>query len=378
MANKAYKYRIYPTSEQEALIAKTFGCVRFVYNQFLAFQEEQYAEKFPHLGKNAMNNVCNQILKDEYPWLRDVDKFALTNSVFSLDDAYQRFFKQPGKCGHPKYKSKKHPHRSYTTNITNNNVAILDGTIKLPKLGLVKAKLHRLPSEEWTLKSATVSMTASGKYYCSVLFEYEERPVKPVVPTKETTLGLDYSSPHFYVASNGAVAEYDHYFREAEAKLARAQRRLSRMQRGSNNYYKQKRRIACIHEEIANRRKDFCHKESRKIANSYDAVCVEDINLRGIAQCLNLGKATNDNGFGMFRTFLQYKLREQGKQLIVIDKWLPSSKACHVCGYINSEITLNVREWTCPSCGAHHDRDKNAAINIRDQGLLQIELTMAV
>lgn len=120
MANKAYKYRIYPTTEQETLIAKTFGCVRFVYNKFLAFQEEQYAEKLPHLGKSAMNNVCNQILKDEYPWLREVDKFALTNSVFSLDDAYQRFFKQPGKCGHPKYKSKKHPHRSYTTNITNN------------------------------------------------------------------------------------------------------------------------------------------------------------------------------------------------------------------------------------------------------------------
>ena len=377
MSNKGYKYRIYPTSEQETLIAKTFGCVRFVYNQFLAFQEEQYAEKLPHLGKNAMNNVCNQILKDEYPWLREVDKFALTNSVYSLDDAYQRFFKQPGKCGRPKYKSKKNPYRSYTTNITNNNVAILDGAIKLPKLGSVKAKLHRLPPENWTLKSATVSMTASGKYYCSVLFEYEEKPVKPVVPTTETTLGLDYSSPHFYVASNGAVAEFDHYFRETEAKLARAQRRLSRMQRGSNNYYKQKRRVACIHEEIANRRKDFCHKESRKIANSFDAVCVEDINLRGIAQCLKLGKATNDNGFGMFRTFLQYKLQEQGKQLIAIDKWLPSTKACHVCGYINSEITLNVREWTCPSCGTHHDRDENAAINIRDQGLLRLELTMA-
>jgi len=209
----------------------------------------------------------------------------------------------------------------------------------------VKAKLHRLPPEEWIIKSATVSMTASDKYYCSVLFEYEETPVKPVVP---------------------------------EAKLARAQRRLSRMLRGSNNYYKQKRRVACIHEEIANRRKDFCHKESRKITNSYDAVCVEDINLRGMAQCLNLGKATNDNGFGMFRTFLQYKLQEQGKQLIVIDRWLPSTKACHVCGYINSEITLNVREWTCPCCGTHHDRDENAAINIRDQGLLQLELTMAV
>ena len=377
MANKGYKYRIYPTSEQETLIAKTFGCVRFVYNQFLAFQEEQYAEKLPHLGKNAMNNVCNQILKDEYPWLREVDKFALTNSVYSLDDAYQRFFKQPSKCGRPKYKSKKNPYRSYTTNITNDNVAILDGAIKLPKLGSVKAKLHRLPPENWTLKSATVSMTASGKYYCSVLFEYEEKPAKPVVPTTETTLGLDYSSPHFYVASNCAVAEYDHYYRETEAKLARAQRRLSRKQRGSNNYYKQKHRVACIHEEIANRRKDFCHKESRKITNSYDAVCVEDINLRGMAQCLKLGKATNDNGFGMFRKFLQYKLQEQGKQLVVIDKWLPSSKACHICGYINSEITLNDREWTCPSCGTHHDRDINAAINIRDQGLSQLELTLA-
>ena len=221
-------------------------------------------------------------------------------------------------------------------------------------------------------------MTASGKYFCSVLFEYKEKLVKPVIPTKETTLGLDYSSPHFYVASNGAVAEYDHYFREAEAKLAKAQRRLSRMQRGSNNYYKQKLRVACIHEEIANRRKDFCHKESRKIANSFNAVCIEDINLRSMAQCLNLGKATNDNGFGMFRTFLQYKLQEQGKQLIVIDKWLPSTKACHVCGTINNELTLKDRHWTCDGCGAFHNRDENAAINIRNQGLLQLELTMAV
>lgn len=201
-----------------------------------------------------------------------------------------------------------------------------------------------------------------------------ERPqvsAKTIIPAAETTLGLDYSSHDFYVDSNGNKADYPRYYRKAEKRLKCQQCKLSHKKLGSNNRNKQRMKVAAIHEKTANQRKDFCHKLSRKIANSYDAVCVEDINLHGLAGSLELGKSTNDNGFGMFRTFLKYKMEDQGKLLIVIDKWYPSSKMCHECGTINQNLKLKDREWTCSCCGAHIDRDINAAKNIRDVGLKQ-------
>ena len=189
------------------------------------------------------------------------------------------------------------------------------------------------------------------------------------MPNKDRAIGLDYSSPDFYVDSDGNDAGVPHFYRTMEAKLAREQRRLSKMTKGSNNYAKQKIKVDKLHRKIANQRKDFCHKLSRKIANSYDAVCVEDIDLRAMSRSLNLGKSTTDNGFGMFRVFLQYKLERQGKYFVVIDKWFPSSKTCNHCGYINRELQLSDRVWVCPHCGEVILRDPNAAKNILEEGL---------
>lgn len=359
--NKAYKFRLYPNSEQQILFAKTFGCVRFIYNKMLGDKIKHYEK-----AKTKLNNTPAQY-KSEFEWLKEVDSLALANAQMNLQTAYNNFFRNKS-VGFPKFKSKHRCQDSYTTNNQGGNIRIEQGKyIKLPKIGLVRIKQHRQIPEEHTIKSCTISRSPPGKYYVSILTEYEYvSPVRKLNADK--ALGLDYSSPHFYVDSQNVEADMPHFYREAESKLAREQRKLSRMVRGSNNYRKQKVCVAVTHERVANCRKDWLHKQSRELSNKWDIICVEDINLRGMAGSLKLGKSTNDNGFGMFRTFLDYKLAEQGKLLVEIDKWFPSSKMCSICGTVNSDLTLADREWDC-ECGAHHLRDLNAAINIRNAGL---------
>ena len=358
--NKAYKFLLLPNAEQCEYFAKCFGCVRFVYNHMLADKISYYKE----FGKTLRNTPAQY--KDEFDWLREVDALALANAQLQLQTAYTNFFRDP-KIGFPKFRSKKSGKNSYTTNNQGENIRIEGGRIKLPKIGFVKLKQHRAIPETHRIKSATISLSPTGRYSISVLTEYEfETPV--VTLSKDRALGLDYSSPHFYVDSQGAVADMPHFYREAEARLGKEQRKLSLMKRGSANYQKQRRKVAKCHERVANCRKDWIHKRSVELAEAWDYICIEDINLRGMAGSLNLGKSTNDNGFGMFRTFLGYKLADRGKVLIKIDKWFPSSKMCSECGAINSELTLADREWIC-ECGVHHDRDLNAAINIRNVGL---------
>ncbi|MEG2433922.1 MAG: transposase, partial [Acinetobacter sp.] len=289
------------------------------------------------------------------------------NGVFDVDAAYQRFFEGKGKVGHPKFKKKHTAKRSYTTEQTNNNISVGCGCIKLPKLGYVTATLHRDIPDDCVIKKATVSQSASGKYYCSLLVQCAAVQLPPIPPKK--VLGLDYSSPNFYIDSNGNSPTVPHAYRVAESRLAREERRLSSKHKGSKNYNKQHIKLAICQEHVANQRKDFTHQLSTQIANEWDAVCLEDLDLRNLSQCLKLGKATADNGFGMFRTFLQYKLQERGKLLIKIDKWYPSSKTCHHCGYKNDQLALSDRQWVCPVCNNVLDRDKNAALNIRDEGL---------
>lgn len=358
--NKAYKFLLLPNAEQKEYFAKCFGCVRFVYNHMLADKIEYYKES----GKTLRNTPAQY--KDEFEWLKEVDALALANAQLQLQTAYANFFRDK-KIGFPKFRSKKSGKNSYTTNNQGANIRIENGRIKLPKIGFVRLKQHRVIPETHRIKSVTISLSPTGRYSISVLTEYDWEP--PVVElSKDRALGLDYSSPHFYVDSQGEVADMPHFYREAEERLAREQRKMSLMKRGSSNYQKQRKKVAQCHERVANCRKDWLHKRSTELANTWDYVCVEDINLRGMAGSLNLGKSTNDNGFGMFRTFLGYKLSERGKALLKIDKWFPSSKMCSECGGINSELTLADREWTC-ECGAHHDRDLNAAINIRNVGL---------
>ena len=359
--NKAYKFRIYPNAEQRVMFAKTFGCVRFIYNRMLGDKIEYYKETEQTLKMTPAK------YKPEFEFLKEVDSLALANAQLNLDSAYKNFFKNKA-VGFPKFKSKKSNHRSYTTNCVNDNIKIRDNHIKLPKVGEVKIKLHRAIPENYTLKSVTVNKTPSGKYYASILFEYEQ--IIELVEVKET-VGLDFSMSELYVDSEGNEAHYPRYYRRKLEKLKRMSRTLSKMKKFGNNWYKQKRKIAILHEKIANQRKDFLHKQSRQTANAYDLVGVEDLNMKGMSQALNFGKSVSDNSWGMFRTFLKYKLEESGKYFVTIDKWFPSSKLCSTpnCDYIYSNLTMNIREWTCPKCGANHDRDVNAAVNIRNEAI---------
>lgn len=314
--------------------------------------------------KKALNNTPAQY-KDKYEWLKEVDSLALCNAQLALQAAYRNFFRDP-KVGFPKFKSKKKSKASYTTNSIKGSISIDDSKIKLPKVGWVKMKQHRDIPDGYILKSATVSQTKTGKYFVSILFEYKE-DIQLVEP--QTFLGLDYSMHELYVDSNGNTPSYPRYYRESEKKLAREQRKLSKMVKGSHNREKQKIKVARLHEKIANQRKDFLHKQSRQIANAYDCVCIEDLNMQAMSQALNFGKSVADNGWGMFTTFLDYKLKENGKRLIRVDKFFPSSQTCCCCGYRNHETKdLSVRAWVCPSCGTSHDRDVNAAINIMEEG----------
>ena len=363
MANKAYKYRLYPNKEQEILLAKTFGCVRFIYNKMLSDKIEYYKET-----KEKLNNTPAQY-KKEFEWLNEVDSLALANAQMNLQTAYNNFFRSP-KIGFPKFKSRKRNRFSYTTNNQNGTISIKDGKLRLPKVGLVRIKLHRLIPEGQKIKSATITKTPSGKYYAAILVEYEQE-IPYVELDKNKAIGLDYASHSFYVDSQGREADYPKFYRNAQEILAREQRKLSLMKYGSNNYLKQKIRVARLQEHISNQRTDWIHKLSTRLANEYDYICVEDINMQNMAQSLKLGKSTNDNGFGMFRTILAYKLADRGKKLIKIDKWFPSSKMCRFCGNINHELTLSDRVWTC-ECGQILNRDENAAINIMNVGLSMV------
>ena len=370
--NKAIKYRVYPTTEQSIMFAKTFGCCRKVYNLMLSDKIEGYKAtgKFP--------TVTPAKYKNDYPYLREVDSLALANKQMDLQEAFRNTFSKSRrkKNGFPKFKSAKHSRKSYTTNNQKGTVAIIDNKcIKLPKIGKVKAVIHRVPDDSWTIKSATVSQESDGKYYISVLFEFENI-VNPYVADKTNAIGLDYASDGLYVDSNGNTGTNHKYYRESHDKLAKAQRKLSRMQGSkkyevkSNNYIKQLRKVNKIHRHIANQRLDNLHKISTKIANSYDVVCVESLNMRSMANHgFGNGKATLDNGYGMFLSMLEYKLSDRNKYLIKVDKWFPSSQICHCCGMLHPEMkNLAIRKMTC-DCGLTISRDQNAAINILKEGL---------
>lgn len=249
----------------------------------------------------------------------------------------------------------------------NGNIKLQDGYIVLPKLKSVKIKQHREIPQDYILKSVTVSKTPSGKYYASILFEYD-KVITPVEP--KNFVGLDFSMKELFVASDGSSACYPRYYRLALDKLAKEQRKLSKMQKDSNNRNKQRIKVAKLHEKVANQRKDLLHKLSRQIVNAYDWVCIEDLDMQAMSQVLNFGKSISDNGWGIFVTFLKYKLEDMGKQLVKVDKFFASSQICSVCRYKNPETkNLSVRSWTCPQCGTHHDRDVNAAINIKHEGM---------
>ena len=356
--NKAFKFRIYPNKEQRVLLAKTFGCVRFIYNKMLADRIEHYENTHDRLRNRPAQ------YKGEFPWLKEVDSLALANAQLNLDRAFTNFFRDK-RIGFPRFKSKKSNCWSYTTNLVNGNIKLEDGYLRLPKLKEVKIKQHRDIPEDYRLKSVTISRTPTGKYYASILYEYECL-IEPVMP--KTFLGLDYSMKELFISSDGDSAEYPGYYRQSLKRLKREQRKLSKCKNGSNNRNKQRIKVAKLHEKVANQRKDFLHKLSMQIANAKDAVCIEDLNMKNMSRTLKFGKSVHDNGFGKFVSMLEYKLREQGKELVRVNKWFPSSKMCSHCKEVKKSLLFFERIYRCDNCGVILDRDLNASYNIRDEG----------
>ena len=377
--NKAYKYRVYPNKQQTELLLKTFGCCRFVYNKALNWRNLAYNADKTSLSYSDTSYGLTA-LKHQNLWLKEVDSIALQQALRHLDTAFNNFFTVKG-AKHPKYKSKHHSRKSYTTINQHGTVAVYDAHIKLPKLGHIKASVSRKAPKGWIIKSATVSQESDGKFYISVLYEYKEQIIPKSIDINNA-IGLDYKSDGLYVASDGEICGSPKYYRKSHKKLAKEQRNLSRKKGSrkgetkSSNFKKQQLKINRIHRHISNQRLDFLHKRSTEIANRYDVVCVESLNMRSMSnKGFGNGKATLDNGYGMFLNMLDYKLSDRGKHLIKVDKWYPSSQICHNCGYKNPVVKdLNIRTITCPCCGTVYDRDDNAAKNIRDEGLRLFKL----
>lgn len=361
---KAYKYRLYPNKEQETLIQKTFGCCRFVYNQTLAYRKNLYETKKETMSKFDCNNYVTRVLKSEYIWLKEVDKFALQNSVYNMDTAYQKFFREH--TGFPKFKSKRDNKKSYSTNFTNNNIEVSfeNRRIKLPKLKWTKAKIHR----EFTgkIKSATISQTPSGKYFVSILVETEHIPME----STGCMIGIDLGIKDLLITSDGEKFDNIRTTKKYEDKLAKEQRKLAHKVKGSKNWNKQRIKVARIHEKIHNTRIDNLHKISHKLISENQVIVSEDLSVSNMVKNHNLAKAISDCSWYELTRQLQYKSEWNNRQYIKIGRFIPSSQTCHICGYINKETKdLSVRSWECPECHTIHDRDINAAINILNEGL---------
>lgn len=369
---KSYKFRIYPNKEQQKQIDITFSHCRFVYNYFLAQRIAVYKETGKSISQYEQSRELTKMLKaDETKWLAEVDRSAYTRTLRALDAAYQNFFqglKAGRRVGFPKFKSKKSNRFSYTTQFVNNNIKILDNRIQLPKLGLVRCCVSK--QIQGRILSATVSKNPSGKYFVSIGCTDVE---VETLPKTNKTIGIDLGVKHLAIDSNGAVYPNNKYLAKSEKKLARLQRQLSRKSRGSKRREKARIKVARLHEHITNQRKDQLHKLTTQLVRENDIICIEDLNVAGMVRNRHLAKAISDVGMGEFRRQLQYKCGWYGKTLVEIDRFYPSSQICSCCGYQNHDLKdLSIREWTCPNCGTHHDRDVNAAKNILTEGLKQI------
>lgn len=372
--HKAYKFRLYPDKEQKILINKTIGSSRFVFNYFLNLWNDEYKKTGKGLTYNKCATMIPALKKSEaYSWLKEVDSIALQSSVKNLEESFNRFFKNQNKA--PRFKSKKNPTQSYITKSLNNNIQIEGNRIKLPKLSMVKFANSR--DINGRILRVTISCKASGKYFISLLVEENIHELEKT----NSNVGIDLGIKDFAILDDGTIYNNNRYTAKMAKQLTREQRKLSRRYEqakkigekleDAKNYQKQKIKVARLHEKVANQREDFLNKVSTIIIKNHDVVCIEDLNTKGMLRNHKLAKSISDVSWSMFVTKLQYKADWYGKKIVKIDRWYPSSQICSSCGVNSGKKTLDIRYWEC-ECGTKHDRDINASINIKKEGLRQV------
>lgn len=360
-------FRLYPNRSQQVLLAKTFGCVRLVYNRILAYREQVYQSEGRSPSYVECSKELTRIKHDEFPWLSEVDSIALQTSVRHLDDAYRNFFRKNHPAGKPRFKSKKTAKKSYTT---KQHIQLTVTHVRLPKLGWVKCRVSK--QVQGRILNATVTLRPSGKYFISITWTDVDIPR---LPGTGSSVGLDMGLKDFAVMSDSRKVDNPRYLKKSLSRLKREQRRLSRKSRSGRNWEKQRQRVAKVYEKIVNQRRDFLQKLSTSVIRENDVIALEDLAVSNMAKNHRLARSISDVGWSEFNRMLGYKSDWYGRTLVHVDRFFPSSQICHDCGHREPAVRdLSVRSWTCPSCGSRHDRDVNAAMNILDEGLRMLSV----